>query len=133
MKLTIPALLITALIASPAAFAQGTNYAGTTSKPGASFEKDDSAAPTKRPKKTRNEPQENTPCQAHEFQSPDDGLAGQRRVRVRTRTRRRLNRASLVQICSTRKSAEIAALSFSARLYLAVRLSRARMFSELQF
>jgi hypothetical protein len=51
MKLTIPALLITALIASPAAFAQGTNYTGTTSKPGASFEKDDSAAPTTRPKK----------------------------------------------------------------------------------
>ena len=51
MKLTIPALLITALIASPAAFAQGTNYTGTTSKPGASFEKDDSATPTTRPKK----------------------------------------------------------------------------------
>jgi hypothetical protein len=51
MKLTIPALLITALIASPAAFAQGTNYTGTTSKPGASFEKDDSAAPTTQPKK----------------------------------------------------------------------------------
>jgi hypothetical protein len=51
MKLTIPALLITALIASPAAFARGTNYTGTTSKPGASFEKDDSATPTKRPKK----------------------------------------------------------------------------------
>ena len=51
MKLTIPALLITALIASPAAFAQGTNYTGTTSKPGASFEKDDSATTTKRPKK----------------------------------------------------------------------------------
>jgi hypothetical protein len=51
MKLTIPALLITALIASPVAFAQGTNYTATTSKPGASFEKDDSATPTKRPKK----------------------------------------------------------------------------------
>jgi len=52
MKLTIPALLITALIASPAAFAQGTNYTGTTSKPGASFEKDDSAmTATKRSKK----------------------------------------------------------------------------------
>ncbi len=50
MKLTVPALLITALIASPAAFAQGTNYTGTTSKPGASFEKDDSATTTKRPK-----------------------------------------------------------------------------------
>lgn len=51
MKLTIPALLITALIASPAAFAQGTNYTGTTSKPSASFEKDDSATPAKQPKK----------------------------------------------------------------------------------
>ena len=51
MKLTIPALLITAMIASPAAFEQGTNYTGTTSKRGASFEKDDSATPTKRPKK----------------------------------------------------------------------------------
>jgi hypothetical protein len=51
MKLTIPAILITALIAAPA-FAQGTNYTGSTSKPGASFEKDDSATPTtKRMKK----------------------------------------------------------------------------------
>ncbi len=51
MKLTVPAILITALIASPAAFAQGTDYTGTTSKPGASFEKDDSATPTKQSKK----------------------------------------------------------------------------------
>ena len=51
MKLTIPAILITALFASPAAFAQGTDYTGTTSKPGASFEKDNSATPTTQPKK----------------------------------------------------------------------------------
>ena len=42
MKLNIPAILTAALIvASPAAFAQNTNYTGSTSKPGASFQKDD--------------------------------------------------------------------------------------------
>jgi len=47
MKLTIPGILITALIvASPVAFAQNTGYSGTTSKPGASVAKDDTN-PTK--------------------------------------------------------------------------------------
>ena len=41
MKFTVPAIVVSALlVASPAAFAQ--NYQGTTSKPGASFQKDDS-------------------------------------------------------------------------------------------
>src|SRR5262249_42821973 len=40
MKLTIPAILAAALIASPAAFAQYTNSQGTTSQPGASSHKD---------------------------------------------------------------------------------------------
>ncbi|MFZ1198182.1 MAG: hypothetical protein WAN49_22480 [Pseudolabrys sp.] len=51
MKLGIPAILIAALVvASPAAFAQNTGYTGTTSKPGASFDKDD-ANLTKQSKK----------------------------------------------------------------------------------
>jgi hypothetical protein len=50
MKLTVPAILTAALIAaSPAALAQ--NYQGTTSKPGASFQKDDSTAAPTRAKK----------------------------------------------------------------------------------
>ena len=45
MKLTIPGILITALIvASPVAFAQNTGYSGTTSKPGASINNDDMTA-----------------------------------------------------------------------------------------
>jgi hypothetical protein len=52
MKLTIPGIVLTALIvASPAAFAQNTGYSGTTSKPGASVAKDDQTNVTKRPKK----------------------------------------------------------------------------------
>ena len=52
MKLTIPAILTTALIAaSSAAFAQNTSYQGTTSKPGASFQKDDATAAPTRSKK----------------------------------------------------------------------------------
>jgi len=52
MKFTIHAILTTALIAaSPAAFAQNTNYQGTTSKPGASFQKDDTTAAPTRAKK----------------------------------------------------------------------------------
>jgi len=51
MKLTIPGLLITALIvASPAAFAQNTST-GNASTPGASVAKDDTATMTKRSKK----------------------------------------------------------------------------------
>ena len=48
MKLTIPGIMISALIlSSSAALAQNTNYQGTTSKPGASFQKDDTTvAPT---------------------------------------------------------------------------------------
>jgi Tfp pilus assembly major pilin PilA len=48
MKLTIPGIMISALIlSSSAALAQNTNYQGTTSKPGASFQKDDATvAPT---------------------------------------------------------------------------------------
>jgi len=52
MKLSVPAILTTALIAaSSAAFAQNTNYQGTTSKPGASFQKDDTTAAPTRAKK----------------------------------------------------------------------------------
>jgi len=48
MKLTIPGIVLTALIAaSPAAFAQNTGYSGTTSKPGASVAKDDQTNVTK--------------------------------------------------------------------------------------
>ncbi|MGC1865948.1 MAG: hypothetical protein WA720_07220 [Pseudolabrys sp.] len=51
MKLGIPAILIAALVvASPAAFAQNMGYTGTTSKPGAGFDKDD-ANLTKQSKK----------------------------------------------------------------------------------
>ena len=42
MKITIPTILAASLIASPVAFAQ--NYQGTTSQPGASFQKDDTTA-----------------------------------------------------------------------------------------
>ena len=43
MKFTVPGIVLSALlVASPAAFAQNMNYQGTTSKPGASFQKDDS-------------------------------------------------------------------------------------------
>jgi hypothetical protein len=53
MKLTIPGILITALIvASPVAFAQNTGYSGTTSKPGASVAKDDTN-PTKMTKHSK--------------------------------------------------------------------------------
>ena len=42
MKFTFPGIVLTAfLAASPAALAQNTNYTGSTSKPGASFQKDD--------------------------------------------------------------------------------------------
>jgi hypothetical protein len=51
MKLTIPGILITALIvASPAAFAQDMST-GKASTPGASVAKDDAATMTKRSKK----------------------------------------------------------------------------------
>jgi hypothetical protein len=50
LKLTIPAILAAALIASPAAFAQ--NYQGTTSQPGASFQKDDTTTVPKSAKKS---------------------------------------------------------------------------------
>jgi hypothetical protein len=49
MKLVIPAILAAALVASPAAFAQ--NYQGTTSQPGASFQKDDTKTVPKSAKK----------------------------------------------------------------------------------
>src|SRR5262245_32598468 len=52
MKLTIPGILITALVVtSPAAFAQGMNYSGTSSNPATSATKDDSTSMTKRSKK----------------------------------------------------------------------------------
>jgi hypothetical protein len=52
MKLTVPGIVLTALIvASPAAFAQNTGYTGTTSKPGASIAKDDQTGMTKPAKK----------------------------------------------------------------------------------
>ena len=50
MKLTLPGILITALIAaSPTAFAQ--NYSGTTSNPATSVLKDDTTSMTKSSKK----------------------------------------------------------------------------------
>jgi len=49
VKLTIPAILAAVLSASPAAFAQ--NYQGTTSQPGASFQKDDTTTVPKSAKK----------------------------------------------------------------------------------
>jgi hypothetical protein len=53
MKLTVPGILITALIvASPAALAQNTGYSGTTSKPAASVAKDDTN-PTKMTKHSK--------------------------------------------------------------------------------
>ena len=53
MKLTVPGILITALIvASPAALAQNTGYSGTTSKPGASVAKDETN-PTKMTKHSK--------------------------------------------------------------------------------
>ena len=53
MRLTIPGIVITALIvASPVAFAQNTGYSGTTSKPGASVAKDDTN-PTKMTKHSK--------------------------------------------------------------------------------
>jgi hypothetical protein len=53
MKLTIPAILITALmVAPPAAFAQSSmGYKGTTSNPATSATKDDSTSMTKKSKK----------------------------------------------------------------------------------
>jgi hypothetical protein len=51
MKLTIPGILITALIvASPTAFAQGT-YSGSTSNPATSVSKDETTSMTKQSKK----------------------------------------------------------------------------------
>ena len=56
MKLGIPAILIAALVvASPAAFAQNMGYTGTTSKPGAGFDKDD-ANPNQAVEKTHGQP-----------------------------------------------------------------------------
>jgi len=53
MKLTIPAILVTALIAgSPTAFAQGMSYSGSSSNPATSVSKDDTTgAINKRSKK----------------------------------------------------------------------------------
>jgi hypothetical protein len=52
MKLTIPAILVTALIAgSPTAFAQGMNYSGTSSNPATSVSKDETTSMTKQSKK----------------------------------------------------------------------------------
>jgi hypothetical protein len=53
MKLTIPGILITALIvASPTAFAQGgMNFSGTSSNPATSVSKDETASMTKQSKK----------------------------------------------------------------------------------
>jgi hypothetical protein len=52
MKLTIPGILITALIAgSPAAFAQGMNYSGSSSNPATSVSKDETTGMTKHTKK----------------------------------------------------------------------------------
>jgi hypothetical protein len=52
MKLTVPGILITALIAaSPTAFAQNMNYSGTSSNPATSVLKDDTTSMTKSSKK----------------------------------------------------------------------------------
>jgi hypothetical protein len=52
MKLTIPGILITALIvASPTAFAQDTNYSGSSSNPATSVSKDETTSMTKQSNK----------------------------------------------------------------------------------
>ena len=51
MKLTVPGILISALIVSSPVLAQNTNYQGTTSKPGASFQKDDTTSVPKAARK----------------------------------------------------------------------------------
>ena len=53
MKLTIPGILITALIvASPTAFAQGgMNFSGTSANPATSVSKDETTSMTKQSKK----------------------------------------------------------------------------------
>jgi len=52
MKLTIPAILVTALIAgSPTAFAQGMNYSGSSSNPATATSKDETTGMTKQSKK----------------------------------------------------------------------------------
>ena len=52
MKLTLPGILITALIvASPTAFAQGMNYSGSSSNPTTSVSKDETTSMTKQSKK----------------------------------------------------------------------------------
>ena len=51
MKITIPGLLISALIMSSPALAENTNYQGATSKPGASFQKDDTTSVPKAARK----------------------------------------------------------------------------------
>jgi hypothetical protein len=47
MKLTIPGILIAALIVAPTAFAQGTNYSGSSSNPATSVSKDETTSMTK--------------------------------------------------------------------------------------
>ena len=115
MRLTIPALLITALIASPAAFAQGTNYTGTTSKPGASFEKDDSATPAKQPKKHA---MSHRRCTMPSTRAPKlrrRALADHQPVLAQTKTTQRPSRGSLVRQPQNERAADL-------RLFLSVRL-----------
>ena len=75
MKLTVPGILITALIvASPAAFAQGTGYSGTSSNPAVSVSKDETTSMTKRSKKRVASHKKKHQGQAHELQISNDGL-----------------------------------------------------------
>jgi hypothetical protein len=81
MKLGIPAILIAALVvaspvASPAAFAQNMGYTGTTSKPGAGFDKDD-ANLTKQSKKHMASHKKKHSAKHMTSKAADDGV-GQR-------------------------------------------------------
>jgi len=113
MKLTIPVILITALIAAPA-FAQGTNYTGSTSKPGASFEKDDSATPTTKRMKKHTMSHKKTHHAKHmNSKAQTTGSGGHQPALARTRTIQRPSRGSLVRRNRQEKEPQrSAALSF---------------------
>ena len=66
MKFTFPGIVLTAfLAASPAALAQNTNYIGSTSKPGASFQKDDTTTSVTKTSKKHMVSHKKTSCQGH--------------------------------------------------------------------
>ena len=95
MKLTVPGILITALIvASPVALAQNTGYSGTTSKPGASVAKDETnpTKMTKHSKKHTASYKHPAPCQGDEpskSQTTGSGSTSCAGAGVKRTTRRR--------------------------------------------